>query len=114
MAKQVSDIVSSWIICTENFWAHEALNELIDSDPEQAWLIIQEIAKHDFDDESKAMFAAGPLEEILAKNGPRIIDRIEAKAKTDPKFNDLLGGLWKNTMSDEVWARVEAARKRSW
>ncbi len=114
MTKEISDIVSSWIICTEHFWAHEALNELIDSNPEQAWLVIQEIARHDFDDESKAMFAAGPLEEMLAKHGPRFIDRIEARARADPKFNDLLGGVWKSTMSDEVWIRVQAARKEKW
>lgn len=35
-------------------------------------------------------------------------------AKEDERFNYLLGGVWQNTMSDEVWKRVQAARREVW
>jgi len=59
--------------------------------------------------------SAGPLEDLLAMHGPAIIDRVEAEAARDPTFAKLLGGVWQNRMTDEVWARVQAARdRRGW
>jgi hypothetical protein len=42
------------------------------------------------------------------------IERVEELARQDPNFNSLLGGVWQNTMTDEVWKRVQAARKEVW
>lgn len=61
-----------------------------------------------------AVFAAGPLEDLLAKHGQKYIDRIEELALEDEKFNMLLGGVWRNTMASEVWNRVQTARKQVW
>ena len=61
-----------------------------------------------------AVLAAGPLEDLLAKRGEDFIDRVEELARKDPKFNDLLGGVWRNTMTDEVWQRVQAIRNHVW
>jgi hypothetical protein len=61
-----------------------------------------------------AILAAGPLEDLLATVGPKYIDRVEQLARRDPKFNWLLGGVWKNNMTDEVWERVQAIRLNVW
>jgi hypothetical protein len=58
--------------------------------------------------------AAGPLENLLANHGPNIIAKVESEAKRNPAFNLLLGGVWKSSMTEEVWARVQAARSSVW
>ena len=35
-------------------------------------------------------------------------------AKTDPRFRHLLGGVWKNSIAEEVWRRVENCRSVVW
>jgi hypothetical protein len=60
-----------------------------------------------------SLLAAGALESMLGFNGERIIGAVEAEARRDPAFKDLLGGVWKHGMSEAVWARVLAASDRS-
>ena len=61
-----------------------------------------------------AILAAGALEDLLADHGPDYIDRVEDTARKDPKFNRLLGGVWKNSITDDVWHRVQAIRNEVW
>jgi hypothetical protein len=42
------------------------------------------------------------------------IDRVEELARKNPRFNYLLGGVWKNMMTDDIWFRVEKARLKVW
>lgn len=35
-------------------------------------------------------------------------------AKNDEKFKKLLGGVWQNAMSDQLWARVCAVKGEPW
>ena len=60
------------------------------------------------------VLAAGPLEDLLGDHGPTVIDRVESLAKTDAAFNLLLGGVWKNGMSDDIWDRVQACHNEVW
>ena len=61
-----------------------------------------------------AVLAAGPLEDLLADFGPSYIDRVEKLACQDPKFNELLGGVWKSSIHEEVWERVGRIRNSVW
>ncbi len=72
--------------------------------------MIQKILSLDDSLVTDQMLAAGDVENLLALHGPAMIDRIEEQARTSPRFARLLGGVWKNRMTDEVWARVCAAR----
>ena len=54
------------------------------------------------------VLAAGPLEDYIAKLGETVIEQVESRATTDPKFRTLLGGVWRNNMSEDVWRRVQA------
>src|SRR5437016_3764288 len=38
--------------------------------------------------------AAGPVEDLLAKFGPRVIDALLAAAKSDPQMRHALRGVW--------------------
>jgi hypothetical protein len=53
------------------------------------------------------------VEALLAKHGDSFIDRIETQARFDSKFAKLLGGVWKNRMSDANWNRLQAVWDRS-
>jgi hypothetical protein len=48
----------------------------------------------------------------MARFGERYIDRVEEKARKDPAFAKLLGGVWQNSMSDEIWSRLQAVCDR--
>ena len=85
-----------------------------DADPEDCWCAILEILSRHPSGDVIAVLAAGPLEDILVRHGPRFIDRIEQLSKEDPAFRDLLGGVWQNSMTSEIWKRVVSARGAPW
>ena len=61
-----------------------------------------------------AALAAGPLEDLLVLHGDSFIKRIEIKADNDAQFNYLLGGVWQNKISSDVWERIKTIRKEVW
>ena len=121
----LDEIVNAWIAgenATEgsperesNWWAIEqVLDWALNREGEQLWQFITATYKRDLSDRAVGALAAGALEDLLAKHGPEFIDRVEVLARQDPKFNYLLGGVWRNTMTDEVWQRVQKARLHVW
>jgi hypothetical protein len=61
------------------------------------------------------VLSAGPIEYLLAKHGEQFIKRVEKETKADPFFARLLGGVWKNAMTDSVWSRLQAVcDRRGW
>jgi hypothetical protein len=120
---ELNQIVEAWIAATNaehpardsNWWAIEqVLDWTLENEGEQLWRFIVVAYKRELSDKATAALAAGPLEDLLAKHGPEFIDRVEELARKDPQFNYLLGGVWRNTMTDEVWQRVQAARLHVW
>lgn len=101
------------------FWAITRLSELISRKPttnnelQKIWEILLEIGQQPLSEKAMSNFAAGPLEDILAYHGEAIIERVETQARRDPSFKHLLGGVWQNAMSNSIWKRVQAARKRA-
>lgn len=83
--------------------------------PEILWAMILAIHSRDQSIHIQQVLSAGPLENLLALHGEGFIDLVESEAQRDPSFAKLLGGVWKNRMSDEVWQRVQAVRdRRGW
>ena len=95
-------------------WASPELDDLVEDEPERAWRIILVLSEQSPDDEFESILAAGPIEGLLVKHGPAFIERVEQHAATDPKFNHVLGGVWKSEMLDDVWSRLQAVRKQVW
>jgi hypothetical protein len=84
-------------------------------DPETLWLLILVIHQKDQSILIQQVLSAGPIETLLTLHGDKFIDRIEAEARRDPMFAKVLGGVWKNAMSDSVWERVQAVwDRRGW
>lgn len=95
----------------------EGLNRLVRESPNDALSVIQFIntgiaEKNDY--ELLSNLAAGPLEDLLVRNGSKVIDRIEVIAKEDSEFRKCLGGVWQNAMSDELFERVQKYADHSW
>ena len=96
------------------FWAWEKIIDLIRHEPENAWELIKKILKYDSSYKIISRLSAGPLETFLVDHGEKFIDRVEEEAKKNPDFAKLLGGVWKNAMSDEVWERIQKVCDKSW
>ena len=100
------------------------LGFLVEDDPEKAWEAIRYVVtrfpeadlirRYVEGDETEAqwvvgLLAAGPLEDFLSLYGPDYIDRVEAEARQDRRMAWALDRVWKFTMTDDVWSRVQRA-----
>ena len=121
----LNQIVDAWIAAEgaersspehqSNWWAVEQVMDwALEREGELLWRFITTAYQRQLSDKLISLLAAGPLEDLLAKQGPEFIERVEELARKDPRFNNLLGGVWRNTMTDEVWQRVQAARLKVW
>ena len=82
--------------------------------PEVAWQAIVELSRQSLTDQQTAVLAAGPLEDLLAYHGPAFIDRVEREARVYRAFRHLLGGVWRSSIAEPVWRRIEAIRGPAW
>ena len=75
--------------------AWEAMTNLPDDDPERAWtLLLRVIALADPEDGTLCSAGADCLENLFRTHGARFIDRIEDRARQDPKFRQALACVW--------------------
>jgi hypothetical protein len=95
-------------------WAMLAFWDTASEFPSLCLQLCEDTLACELDDLTRSVLAAGPLEDALAEHGPAIIEEVESRAARDPKFRHLLGGVWKNAMTDEVWDRVCKARGAAW
>jgi len=78
--------------------------------PDEQWTFILElIAAAQDDDDILSHIAAGPIEGLLGRHGPAVIDRVEDLAERSAKFRRILRGVRQHMMPDEIWARICAA-----
>lgn len=117
----IKQLSAEWIKAEEqddetsehNHWSVDYVIELpLDGNFEELWSFIQYTYKNKMTNLVIENLAAGPLEDLLSYAGEAYIDEIEQLAKDDPKFRSVLGGVWQNNMSDEVWERVQKSRDR--
>jgi hypothetical protein len=93
-------------------WASDRMYSILDGAPEVAWELIVELVDRAPSDGSLGFFAAGPLEELLSKDGPDFIDRVEGRAARNERFRRAVGMLRRLGMADDVWGRVQAIASR--
>lgn len=89
------------------------LQDRLQEYPEDWWRFILAVLAQDQSITVIGPLSAGLVEDLLADHGPEFIDRFEVEARANPSFATLLGGVWRSSMSDEVWHRVLAVRDRS-
>ncbi|MFK2877429.1 DUF6869 domain-containing protein [Rhodanobacter hydrolyticus] len=61
-----------------------------------------------------AVLAAGPLEDLLAKNGSVVVDQVEVLARRSPEFRHLLNGVWDSGIHPEVLSKLAKYRNQRW
>jgi len=86
----------------------------LDGKYDELWRFIKHAHSQKPSDKVVAVLAAGPLEDLLAGSGDTYIDEIATLARKDPRFKNLLGGVWQNSMSDALWAKVNEIRGSGW
>ena len=94
-------------------WVSDFRFGVVQRDPEKAIDFILAILDEGLNMEQKSILAAGPLEEVLAWHSAKVIEKVETLARQHPEFANLLGGVWQNDMSDEVWRRVQKLQDHS-
>lgn len=85
----------------------------LESNPELHWEFILRVYKRNLSENVEMALAAGPLETFIHNNGENFIEIIEKLAKSDEKFKNLLGGVWKCS-TPRIWKRIEAIRGPEW
>ena len=124
MSVNLDEIATAWIaryqseegseFYESSFWVYELVSYLCEGEPETCLDVICEILEQTDDSLVLANLAAGPLEDLLVKNGLKVIDRIKLKAKEDKNFQKLLGAVWRNDISNPVWREIKAIAGPSW
>jgi len=93
-----------------NFWAFEEFDRLVRRQPEDAWEAVLAVLAATTDEYTLSNLAAGPLEDLINQHGEAFIDRIETLARCEPRFQELLCGVWRGS-TPEIWHRVVRARE---
>jgi len=91
-------------------WASIELDLLCMDAPEQCWEIILSILAETNDEWVLTNLAAGPVESLMASHGDLAISWVEREAVRSSAFRELLGGVWRNLISDDVWRRIQRTR----
>ncbi|MBL9206757.1 MAG: hypothetical protein JNN01_16830 [Opitutaceae bacterium] len=89
------------------FWACDRVFWLASEAPEAAFELILVILAKDSSPRILENLSAGPLESLLAEHGDRIFNRVKEEASRNPLFRKLLGGVWQNRMSEELWTKIQ-------
>lgn len=87
--------------------------EIRAGDPNLLWQLILAIHSRNQSDDVRCVLSAGPLEDLLAWHGSSFIEVIEQQANLDPGFGSLMHGVYRRSMSDDIWRRVTDIARRS-
>lgn len=114
LTRAISDTrkIASETMQEDWFLIDECLRELARVDPQMALdCVVMAIAQCD-DYEDLAYLAAGPLEDLIADEGPVVIENFETWARQQPRFRYALSAVWPRGQDEdaEVWQRVLRAR----
>ena len=81
------------------------MRHIIEGAPELAWELVTGLIDLPSDD-ALGYFAAGPLEDLIGEHGASFIDRVEERARTDPRFRRAVRVV-RYGVRDDVWRRLE-------
>ena len=94
------------------FWAWTCLESLTECAPDTALDVILGALETADQDSTVDALAAGPMEDLIARNGEQVIRRIEEEAWRDHDVRKLLLGVWSQGNDEtEIWQRVLRARE---
>jgi hypothetical protein len=93
-------------------WAYDCVDDMINEAPQTALDVILLALSMARDNSDVGVLAAGPLEDLIVRNGTVVIDRIEIEVARSAEFRQLLSGTWsQGSAGTEVWQRIQRAVK---
>ncbi len=96
-------------------WVDDFEYEATYENPEVGFELVLNILRRKPTIEIIEVLAAGPLEQLLSNHGELVIEWVEKEAKSNKEFAGLLGGVWQNAMSEDIWNRVQSLwDRREW
>ena len=106
----IVQLAEDWATTPRPDWADpdDRLYQWLHSDPDRCLSAICAIAQIAQSPETLAILAAGPLEDFLGTHGEQYFDTIRTIAHNQPRFLQVLQGVWKGPMSTVLWQRVRA------
>ncbi len=108
---ELEHIVHHWMQYQETLWAQEKITYIIKEEfIEYAYNVVNVLYAKSSSNIHLASIGAGPLEDLLKKNGEFIIDRIEQLASMDQRFRFCLSYVWPTNIAVDVWKRIIKAR----
>jgi hypothetical protein len=114
MPMSVTEVVQDWLRESQRDDGGATMYDVVHDEQEIGWQAILQILEHELTEDQTAILAAGALEDLLALHGAQFIERVEREAVRNQRFNHLLGGVWQHQMPQEIWDRVQKARKGVW
>lgn len=114
MTEETINLIETWIEFQrsdnpELQWTVMAFDDLTNNNPEIAWDALRttyEKIKNEPD--IVGMLAAGPLEDLLSKNGEKVLENLRSYIESNPEFKECLNGVWQNLMSDDFYIKVKS------
>jgi hypothetical protein len=78
-------------------------------EPERALALVQEIARIEDHPTLLSVLAAGLMEDLVVAHGAAVIDAVEAEARGNWRFRQVLGGVWLSSVDPAVAERLKRA-----
>ena len=97
----------------DRFWAWERVNDLVQDDALAGWAMVRLLIAGAGSERQFGAIGAGPFEDLLNSHGDQLIDLIVDAASIDPQVRQTLAGVWKSSIDDEVWRRIESVLGRA-
>lgn len=94
-------------------WASDEVLDLND-DPDELWHFIELSCDRVYGTELEYILAAGAIEDFVHHFGQTHMHKVRTKAEEDPRFKNLLGGVWRQGTSIRVWRDFEKIRDQEW
>ena len=85
-------------------WSVKEVDTLVGQSPEAGWELTKALVGQSRSDAELAYIAAGPLEDLLRKHGPALIDTIANQAQNNERLQLALSGAWLEPQ-DAIYAR---------
>ena len=102
-------IATTWLKHHGSTWAWDKLNDLIETEPMEAWEIVRLMVAHAPDYGTLASVAAGPVEDLLSRDETFAPMRVEAVENR--RFRICLGGAYGLPDDLQAFAESEAVRE---
>ncbi len=71
------------------------------------WAFIRACVERAAIEEQYGAIAAGPLERLMGHFGADYIDAVEALAAESPAFRSVVEHMWRYSIDDGIWARLQ-------